>query len=766
MATLLGACVLVLVVQSAPQATVEGSVHDAATGRLLPGAEVVLTDLDRGSIAGPDGRYTLVDVPAGPQHLTVRHLGYVSRTLHLLVPRSGRLEFNVGLEVSPIPLEGMLVEPRRPVRGLDAGDTTAFPDRGITHAALQHHPTLAQPDALWALAGGEVFTDPEAPTGVHVRGGGSDHTGYVLDGVPVLSPYHAAGLFSAWNPDALSTVRLEGASPSPALPDALSGVITATTRDPGDRLRMQSALSNTEARVTVDGPVAGGAGYLLAWRSGVSGPIARKAEASYLSGETGDLVAKVQLPLGDGGLRLLLYDSENELQSAGAVRDESAPGEIVPRNAFEWASRSMGVSWTWSPPRAGEAAGVDGVSRPRLVLRLDAWQAAADAGSAWNAAGEASGLAARRRDRGLRAVVERRSRESSSELGMRFRAMSTRYRADPGASQPTWEADGSRQILTAFALHSRPLSATVDARAGAAASITGGGLRVAPRAQLRWRPGAGLAWTAAYSRTHQFAQSLRNPESVAGHVFPPDLFVGAGAGGVPVPVSDQGVLAAEWASLPGLRVGAQGFVRRIEDVLLVAPVETGPFATGTAVVGSARARGVSLEVAAGAARWGLVGSWGWQRVQLAAEDSEYTPRHGATHTADVGLIVFPSATSSLRASVRAASGRTATAIAGPFEWEACNLLDQGCEFAGSPESMGSPGGTELPLYLRVDVGGTKHWHLTLHGRDILVGVFATAANVIGRSNVLGYVVDPDTGRREAVTMLPRAPLVLGVDLGF
>jgi len=47
----------------------------------------------------------------------------------------------------------------------------------------------------------------------------------------------------------------------------------------------------------------------------------------------------------------------------------------------------------------------------------------------------------------------------------------------------------------------------------------------------------------SYARTHQFAQSLRNPESVVGSVFPVDLYMGAAAPGMPVAQSDQGVIA-------------------------------------------------------------------------------------------------------------------------------------------------------------------------------------------------------------------------------
>jgi hypothetical protein len=106
-------------------------------------------------------------------------------------------------------------------------------------------------------------------------------------------------------------------------------------------------------------------------------------------------------------------------------------------------------------------------------------------------------------------------------------------------------------------------------------------------------------------------------------------------------------------------------------------------------------------------------------------------------------------------------------VRGPFEWEACNLLDRGCEFAGSPTiERDALGGAALPLYLRVDLGARRHWHARVAGRDAGLALFGTVTNLFGRRNVLTYATDPDTGARTEIEMLPIAPLVVGVDLWF
>jgi hypothetical protein len=105
-------------------------------------------------------------------------------------------------------------------------------------------------------------------------------------------------------------------------------------------------------------------------------------------------------------------------------------------------------------------------------------------------------------------------------------------------------------------------------------------------------------------------------------------------------------------------------------------------------------------------------------------------------------------------------------VSGTFEWEACNLMDRGCEFGGSPQTSGALGGTRLPSYLRLDLSLRKHWHLRLGRRDLTLAVFGTISNLLGRTNVLAWTTDPSTGRSIAIEMRPLAPLVAGLDWRF
>ena len=750
---LLAALTWVLAVQ-AGQPVVTGTIRDGESGAPLSSAVVTLTDDDREVVTDAGGRYRLEATLAGPQHLSVKRIGYEPRTVHAIIPGDGALQLDLSLRPLPLQLPTIVVHSAVAIRGLESTEPADVLDRSISAAALRNHPLLAEPDGFLALSGGTVSAAPEAPEGVHLHGAAADHTAYLLDGIPVFSPYHAAGTFSAWNPDALEQVQVQSATPSLAAPDALAGVVAGTTREPGREVKTYGALSTSHARLTVDGPLGGaGAGFLLSVRSGFPGVVAPEDDPSYLQGRTGDLLAKVEAPALRGRLRVLLYDSRNRLDAAAST--ESLDGATDPRrNGFEWDSRSAGVSW------ARALAGGN-------VVHVQAWNARGEAEAEWGPTSRI-GLEADREDQGLLASVERTRGDRLTGIGVRVQRTRTSYHVSPRDSAESGSSLDSRiPIASLLVRHREPLAARLSADLALSATAALGDVYLGPQAELRWSPTRVLSVAGSYAHAHQFAQSLRNPESVSGGIFPADLFLGAGAPGVPVAGSDRIMLGAELRPHPGVRLGAQSFLSRFDGVILVAPATGRPFATDGFSEGSGTAKGVSVEAALSGRWYGALASWGLQDVRAVYGASSYVPGHGTSHLVELGLIVFPSPTASVRMGFTGALGRRGTGVLGAFEWESCNLLDQGCEFAGSPtQDARHPGATRLPDYLRLDLGARKHWHLDIGGRDVELGAFGTVTNLFGRRNVLAVATDPATGARSLVEMRPLAPLVVGLDWRF
>jgi hypothetical protein len=152
---------------------------------------------------------------------------------------------------------------------------------------------------------------------------------------------------------------------------------------------------------------------------------------------------------------------------------------------------------------------------------------------------------------------------------------------------------------------------------------------------------------------------------------------------------------------------------------------------------------------------------------VAYGDTAYAPGYGSSHTIETGVIVFPTPTTSIRVGLTGEVGRRGTGILGAFEWESCNLLDQGCEFGGTPtHDTSGLGSTRLPSYFSLDLGVRKHWHLEIGGRDVELAFFGAVTNLLGRRNILAFATDPATGRETQIEMRPLAPLVVGLDWRF
>jgi len=751
-----------LLVAATLDTSLAGVVRDGESGEPIAGAVVSLTDLDRAIVTDSEGRYVFNEVPAGPQRLTVRRMGYETRTLRALVPSQGRLEIDIALRQEPVTLPAVEVRTAFRIRGLGRDDSVSYLDRSISLEAVRSDPLLAEPDVLQALEGGDVTLRPESPSGLHVRGGASDQIAYLLDGIPVYSPYHAAGTMSAWNPDAIARVELSTSSLEQSLADALSGTVSATTLPIGVRLHTRGSISTTQARATMDGPLGrSGAGYLLSLRSSFPGFIAPKRESSYLRGDAYDWIAKVESPLAGGRARVLGYTSDNGIDAASAA--DPSGGKVAghdlqqERNSLGWRSRSIGIAWA---RQIGSTA-----------LDVRAWSALGEATAAWRGGDSAPAqlapeqLSARQRSDGLMATLSFSGGVRATRVGIRAQQNRSFYRVAPISNGDDLVSIHSRTpVLAAFAEHTRRVFASTELTMGMESAMAAGAVYVAPRAALLWSPTRTTTVTVAYDRSHQFAQSLRNPESVISTIFPADLYVGAGRTNIPVATSNQGTLALDLRPRARLRVRIEGWARDFAGLALVAPRAVDPFATGDFEVGSGAARGIAVDAEARGERYAAVASYGLQYVRLRYGDTTYVPDHGATHTTYAGVLLLPSATSSVRLGVTGVLGRRGTTARGRLEWESCNLIDQGCELAGNAEGRTGPlGATRLPAYFRVDLGFRKSWQLAVAGRKGEMAAFGTLSNVLGRRNVLSMVADPTTGELVALEMRPRAPLVVGID---
>ncbi len=770
---------LVLALAQGPTASLHGTVRDSETGAAVEGATVELLDANLRSLTDERGGYLLERAPTGPRHLRVGGLGYKPVTLHVFVPAEGPIRVDVALLPEPIPLqpvEATVDFSRSAGAARDSDrDLQRVGSKTVSYDAVRAHPGLAEPDFFEALAGGGVQMDPEAPNGLHVRGGAADHNLFTLDGIPIYSPYHGAGRFSAVGADAISRVQLHAGVPPVALGDALAGVVEIRTRRPdAERIGFRGALTPTGASLTADGPLGLGAGFLLSGSWGQPGFIAPKGEDSYLLGSFSNGLAKLERALAGGHLWILGFQSASRLgaanlptssegSEAGDATDvEPAAVAVATTNRFSWHSSSYGVGW--KKPVADLA-----------LLDAQLWYADLVVSADWWAVGSPYGASNRRRTLGSRVRLTVDGESARSLFGWSLEQERMKYAVRPMGAEDTprgtealFSLRTEPMVFAAFVEHQRRLLRTIQLLLGVRASgVSGEPVRFAPRISLRWPMTPSFALSAGYARTHQWAQSLRNPESLIDNLLSPDLPIGVGAAGVPAARADQVTVALNTKPASGLHVELEGFSRRVAGLVLVAPSTGQPFAVGAFSIGVAEIRGIGLNAELEGARYRALASYGFSEVSHEAREREYRPGYASSHSLSTGVVYYPGAQFELRSFLRSELGRRTTLMEGPFGWEACSFLEGGCEAEGSPAQLLGPiGGSRLPAYVRVDIGVRKHWHWRALGRDGVIGAFTTLSNVFRRKNVLGYVSDPDSGEVSPLPMRPLSLLTAGLDWRF
>lgn len=89
--------------------TITGTVTDATSGRPLAQAQVHIPSLRRGAQANGEGRYLLVNVPAGEYELRVELIGYASASTRITVTAGETLTQSFQLSTSAISLDELVV---------------------------------------------------------------------------------------------------------------------------------------------------------------------------------------------------------------------------------------------------------------------------------------------------------------------------------------------------------------------------------------------------------------------------------------------------------------------------------------------------------------------------------------------------------------------------------------------------------------------------------------------------------------------------------
>jgi hypothetical protein len=506
--------------------------------------------------SGPSGDYRLVGVAPGRGRLHVFHVAATSVDLEVTLPRQGVLTVDLALERRVLALPPVFVTPVA-MAPAEVRPTAPFQD-GSVRAGRLLMPALASTSGMVESgllgAGSAASTPPgEEPGGadrvLFMRGSTVDSRQILLDGAPILTPFHLAGLVPSFDHRVLGEARLHLGGASARFDGGLAYVLEVETREPRrDRVRVDMALDPVAGRVSTEIPLSSRAAFLGSIR-GIHGA-AGGGEFPYLYR---DALARISATPGAG----------QQVHLMGFRNREGVNLDVLgPAGAATWGNETLSARWAL----ARGATRIDaGVSRSVYEASLPV---------AWF-----DPLLARTRSAQLRAEISVAHGEATRyRWGGSVERQDLHWALLPLTSQPRTALD-----TDAVARHSSrggvfgevelPLGAGFHLRTGMRADAFGvdGSVRLAPRASLGYRISDDAMLTLSAGRYHEVLPvstlgSTHVPLPGADYTQssappPPD---GAGIFWAPVlsvASATHAVLALDQALSDAVRLELSGFIK-------------------------------------------------------------------------------------------------------------------------------------------------------------------------------------------------------------
>lgn len=691
-----------------------------------------------------DGRYEISGLPDGPVEIEVSHPGHhpVEVTVHAV--RGRVVDVDLELTASPMRVEGLEVRTdpsSTPTSNADPTGARATVERAdpeLEVRLLEISPSLGEAgiaEAVQSLPG----NDPADPTDVlFMRGSTTDMKLVLLDGIPVFTPFHVAGLMRSFEPTVLGDARLHMGGAPARYDGGLTHILDLRTRSPRrDRVRMTGSVDLLSASAAAEVPLGRRAGALLSTRT------LHDLGQAPLGGERpygyGDVLVKVEGEPAD----------EHRLRATGFWNDESVrldfPGESTDAR---WSNQAVAANYDGDLGGAGLRLTVGG-SRydAELPLQPTPTEEEPDPGAILASATSERMRAAAEVGWGDEGPVHR--------AGVSVERMDASFSARSVGSAEGSTGRGRTVTAGAFAETARTLAPDVSVRVGLRADVYSGvGPRLSPRAALFWGVGPEAVLSLAAGRYHQVT---RTPDSRVDETLSAFASESATAELLPVATADHVILSLDQRLTPTVALGVQGFWKRFEGL-------------AGARDESVRSSGLDIQVLAdresGAVWLGYGLSWFWSPTDLSGTASDFAGRHLLSAGVS-GDLAGP-----FRGEARIAYGAGLPSTSLPFRSIADEAAAPDGEqlSGGGLQTLSDQPSAPLPSldesFLRLDLEIHAVFEAGWGGRPWRIRPYLRLLNALDRRDALFYTYQP--WRPDSVTPLAERPILplLGVAFAF
>jgi TonB-dependent receptor len=217
----------------AQNGSVQGTVVDAATSELLPGATVLLGSGDVGTTTDSNGRFRLRNLPAGTAQLVVSYIGYQTKTVDVEIRSGVTTDIEIILEDNFTELEGITIVGNRQgqVRALSIQKNSPNIKNVVSADLIGRFPDPNVAEALQRIPGISIQRDQGEGRYVQIRGTDPNLSNVMINGEQIAAPEGddrtiALDMIPS---DILSTIEVTKAITPDMDGDAIGGSINLNT---------------------------------------------------------------------------------------------------------------------------------------------------------------------------------------------------------------------------------------------------------------------------------------------------------------------------------------------------------------------------------------------------------------------------------------------------------------------------------------------------------------------------------------------------------
>ncbi|MCW9037391.1 TonB-dependent receptor [Altibacter sp.] len=245
--------------------TLSGTVSEADTGETLIGVNVIIPDLQTGTVTNQYGFYSIT-LPAGDYEIYYSNLGFATRNATVTLQQNVQLD--IVLEVDTEELNEVVL--KADIEKLNIKKPQMSVNTLSMETIKQLPVVLGETDVIKSITLLPGVTNAgEGASGFNVRGGAADQNLILLDEATLYNSSHLFGFFSVFNPDAIKDLTLYKGGIPARYGGRVSSVLDIYQKDGSKReFRAKGGIGLVASRLLVEGPIKkDSASFLIGGRS-------------------------------------------------------------------------------------------------------------------------------------------------------------------------------------------------------------------------------------------------------------------------------------------------------------------------------------------------------------------------------------------------------------------------------------------------------------------------------------------------------------------